>query len=555
MQTPTGITKLKKYPIFVALLLILGASNAIAQSPDREAIRLEMESLESTGHLSVRNVEVASGALLAEIYEARQFAPAWTRPGQIAELVKLVMSAETDGLDPEDYNAAAVEAAYQRLLDDSPVAAEERAEIDVLLTDTLIRFAYHLRFGKINPYTLDPQWNFNRKLRTPSPAASIQAAIDSESLQAHIWSMIPRGWAYLELQQALAAYRALAEAGGWPTVPAGTTLRREDSDPRVPIIASRLAVTGDLDPDIARVATERYDDAIEEGVRRFQARHGLDADGIIGAGTLAAMNVPAEARVRQLEINLERARWVFDDLSDNFILVNIAGFRVYVIRDRQVVWQSRVQVGKPFQKTPVFRDEMKYLVFNPTWTVPFSIATRDLLPQIQANPGILSARGFDVRDSSGRNVDPATVEWSALSRRRFPYTLVQRPGPNNALGRLKFMFPNEHAVYLHDTPSKHLFDRAGRAFSAGCIRVEHPFELAEILLGPDGWNQKRFEDVLATGKETTVFLSKPLPVLLLYWTAQVSADGEILFLPDIYERDDAIADALDAPFSLDSPAE
>jgi len=214
-----------------------------------------------------------------------------------------------------------------------------------------------------------------------------------------------------------------------------------------------------------------------------------------------------------------------------------------------------VQVGKPFQKTPVFRDEMKYLVFNPTWTVPFSIATRDLLPQIQANPGILSTRGFDVRDSSGRNVDPANVDWSALSRRRFPYTLVQRPGPNNALGRVKFMFPNEHAVYLHDTPSKHLFDRAGRAFSAGCIRVEHPFELAEILLGPDGWNQKRFEDVLATGKETTVFLSKPLPVLLLYWTAQVSADGEVLFLPDIYERDDAIADALDAPFSLDSPAE
>ena len=338
-------------------------------------------------------------------------------------------------------------------------------------------------------------------------------------------------------------------------VPAGQTLRPGGSDSRVPIIASRLAVTGDLDPDIARVATERYDDAIEEGVRRFQARHGLDADGIIGAGTLGAMNVPAEARVRQLEINLERARWVFDDLSDNFILVNIAGFRAYVIRDRQVVWQSRVQVGKPFQKTPVFRDEMKYLVFNPTWTVPFSIATRDLLPQIQANPGILSTRGFDVRDSSGRNVDPANVDWSALSRRRFPYTLVQRPGPNNALGRVKFMFPNEHAVYLHDTPSKHLFDRAGRAFSAGCIRVEHPFELAEILLGPDGWNQKRFEDVLATGKETTVFLSKPLPVLLLYWTAQVGADGEILFLPDIYERDDAIADALDAPFSLDSPAE
>jgi len=540
--------------IFPAFLLILGASGAIAQSPESEAIRLEIELLQDSGHLSVRNVEVASGELLAEIYEAREFAPAWTRPDQIADLVKLVKGVETDGLNPADYHADAVADAYQRLIGTDPVLASERAEIDVLFTDALVRLAYHLRFGKINPSTLDPEWNFNRELRTPNPAASIQAAIDAESLPAHLWSMIPRGWAYLELQRALATYRTIAADGGWPAVPEGPTLRPGNGDPRVPTIAKRLAATGDLAPETAASATDSYDAAIEQGVRHFQSRHGLDVDGIVGPGTIAAMNVPAEARVEQLEINLERARWVFDDLSDDFVLVNIAGFRVYVIRDRKVIWESRAQVGKPFQKTPVFRDELRYLVFNPTWTVPFSIATRDLLPQIQADPGILATRGFDVRGRNGQIVDAATVDWSALSRRNFPYTLVQRPGPNNALGRVKFMFPNEHAVYLHDTPSKYLFDRAGRAFSAGCIRVEHPFELAEILLGPDGWNQQRFADVIATGRETTVFLSDPWPILILYWTAQVTADGDVLFLPDIYDRDPAIAKGLEAPFSLDSPA-
>lgn len=526
----------------------------MAQGPESEAIRLEIELLQGSGRLSVRNVEVASGALLADIYEAREFEPAWTRPAQVADLVKLVNGAETDGLSPEDYHAGAVADAYRRLIGAESLRADERAEIDILFTDALIRLAYHLRFGKINPATLDPEWNFNRELRTPDPAASIQAAIDAESLPAHLWSMIPRGWAYLELQGALATYRAIAADGGWPAVPEGPTLRPGDIDPRVPLIAKRLSVTDDIGPEIAASATEYYDAAIEQGVRHFQSRHGLDVDGIVGGGTLAAMNVPAEARVGQLEINLERARWVFDDLADDFVLVNIAGFRVYVIRDRKVIWQSRAQVGKPFQKTPIFRDELKYLVFNPTWTVPFSIATRDLLPQIQADPSILASRGFDIRGRNGQVVDAATVDWSALSRRNFGYTLVQRPGPNNALGRVKFMFPNEHAVYLHDTPSKYLFDRAGRAFSAGCIRVEHPFELAEILLGPDGWNQQRFADVLASGRETTVFLSNPLPILILYWTAQVTADGDVLFLPDIYDRDPAVARGLEAPFSLDSPA-
>jgi murein L,D-transpeptidase YcbB/YkuD len=276
-------------------------------------------------------------------------------------------------------------------------------------------------------------------------------------------------------------------------------------------------------------------------------------DGIVGAGTLREMNVPAGQRVQQLEVNLERARWVLDDLSERFVLVNIAGFRMYVIADREVVWESRVQVGRPYRKSPVFRDDIKYLVFNPTWTVPYSIATRDLLPQIQSDPGFFEDRGFDLRDRNGQLVEPSSVNWTQVAVGRFPFTLVQRPGPANALGRVKFMFPNEHAVYLHDTPSKYLFDRADRTFSSGCIRVENPFELAEVLLGTDGWNQDRLRQVLDTGKERTVFLSEPVPILLLYWTAQAGPDRTVSFFRDVYERDAAIIEALDQPFALDPP--
>jgi murein L,D-transpeptidase YcbB/YkuD len=355
------------------------------------------------------------------------------------------------------------------------------------------------------------------------------------------------------MRDALARYRKIAAAGGWPSVPEGPTLRPGATDPRVATIARRLVISGDLDDGVAPGSPDAYSPEIEQAVRRFQARHGLDADGIVGAGTLRELNVPAEQRVQQLEINLERARWVLDDLSERFILVNIAGFRVYVVQDRQVTWESRVQVGKTYRKSPVFRDEMKYLVFNPTWTVPYSIATRDLLPQIKQDPGFFESRGFDLRDRAGRLVDPKSVDWSQVTAGRFPYTLVQRPGPANALGRVKFMFPNEHAVYLHDTPSRYLFDRADRTFSSGCIRVENPFELAEILLGSDGWTQEKFQQVLETGKERTVFLSEPIPVLLLYWTAQASPDGTVSFFPDVYDRDAAIIEALDEPFALDLP--
>jgi murein L,D-transpeptidase YcbB/YkuD len=232
--------------------------------------------------------------------------------------------------------------------------------------------------------------------------------------------------------------------------------------------------------------------------------------------------------------------------------VNIAGFRAYLLRDREIVWETKVQVGKTYHQSPVFRDEIKYLVFNPTWTVPYSIASKEILPAIKRDPEYFQKRDFDVKNRSGEIIDPTTVDWASVTQRNFVYTLVQRPGPNNALGRVKFMFPNKYAVYLHDTPSKYLFSRAERAFSHGCVRVENPYDFAELLLG-SGWDQDKIAVTLDSKETKTVMLPEPLPVLLMYWAAVVSQDGEVTFYDDVYSRDQRIADALDEPFRFEMP--
>jgi murein L,D-transpeptidase YcbB/YkuD len=276
-------------------------------------------------------------------------------------------------------------------------------------------------------------------------------------------------------------------------------------------------------------------------------RRGLKPDGAVGNNTIAALNIPDEVIIDQIRVNLERIRWVLHEDLDTFIFVNIPGFRVYYVRDEKVQWSSRAQVGKPYRKTPVFRGEMTYLEFNPTWTIPPTILAKDILPAVKRDPAYLRQRNIRVLTRQGKVVDEKSIKWSNYSGRNFPYILRQEPGPNNALGLVKFIFPNKHAVYLHDTPSKSLFERDARAFSSGCIRIENPFELAKLLLGED-WNDDRIQQVLKSKKTTKVNLSRPIPVILFYLTAFPATNGKLHGRPDIYKRDQAILEDLNAEF-------
>jgi murein L,D-transpeptidase YcbB/YkuD len=526
-----------------ALCWLVWQVSAVAQDAT-DFIRTRVEELRANGVLQVRGQPIASRDLLPRIYENREFAPAWTTLRQVDSLLEMLDESYREGLDPDDYHAAAVRSARAALTELELLAPDERAELDILFTDSVIRLGYHLRFGKVDPTALDGNWNSSTELLRGDPAETIQDAIDSPSLREFAARVIPRVFLYERFKAALAEYRAIEAKGGWPAVPGGPTLTPGATDERVRALAARLAVTGDLLPSVAVDGT-RYDEPLAAAVRRFQARHGLAADAAVGPATLAALNVPVAARIEQLRANLERARWVFYDPESEFLVVNIAGFELYIVRRGEVAWRTRVQVGRPYRQTPIFRAEMTYLVVNPTWTVPPTIYRNDILPAVRRDPAYLASRNIDAFDSRGVAVDPATADWSA---RNPPYRLVQRPGPDNALGRIKFMFPNEHAVYLHDTPSRDLFERDSRAFSSGCIRVEDPFELAEQLLGARG--RERLDALTATGRTQTVFLEKPMTVMLLYWTAEVDADGQVTFFPDVYGRDPGVVAALAEPFRV-----
>ncbi len=531
--------------IRLAAVATLLAASALARAQELdELIRQRVEQLRETGVLEIDGEAVAARNLLPRIYENRSFAPAWTKLAQFDSLLDMLEESYLEGLDPDDYHAKALRARRATLTSLDVLPQPERAGLDILLTDSVIRLGYHLRFGKVDPVELDTNWNESRDLVGEDAAVTLQRAIDSASLREFAAKAIPRAFIYDRFKVALAQYRAYAAAGGWPEVPRGPTLKIGMSDARVRTLAERLAVTGDLQPAAAAAATEVFDETIAAAVRDFQARHGLAVDGTVGRATLDALNVPVEARIEQIRANLERARWVLYDPEREFLVVNIAGFQLYLVRRGEVVWRTRVQVGRPYRQTPVFRAEMTYLVVNPTWTVPPTILRQDIVPQVRRNPEYLKSRNIDVLDRGGQLVDPATVDWRARS---FPYQLVQRPGPDNALGQIKFMFPNPHLVYLHDTPSHELFERDNRAFSSGCIRVENPLELAELLLG-DKWPRERLDALLATQRTQTVFLDTPVAVMLLYWTTETNADGRVYFFPDVYERDAGVIAALARPF-------
>ncbi|MFC3226334.1 murein L,D-transpeptidase [Marinibaculum pumilum] len=293
---------------------------------------------------------------------------------------------------------------------------------------------------------------------------------------------------------------------------------------------------------------EIYDNALVAAVLRFQRRHGLEPDGVVGPKTLAALNVPLADRIRQVELNLERWRWLPADLGRRYVLVNIAGYDYRLVEDGVEKLYGRTIVGRSYRSTPVFSDKIEYLVFNPKWTVPRRLAVEDKLPQIKEDPDFLRREGFSVYVGWGEDAQeimPEFIDWHSLSKNNFPYRLVQSPGASNALGQVKFLFPNKYDVYLHDTPSRHLFKRANRAFSSGCIRVEHPLDLAEhLLMSEPGWDRARIDGALQLDRERWITLREPVPVHLLHWTTWRDPDGTLQFRDDLYGRDSRLAQAL-----------
>ncbi len=497
----------------------------------------------SHGEPAIAGVVVASGSMLASLYEQRDYRLLWDQR-RAEGLHRLLVATRRDGFYRGDFHYAEIDGALARGgLSDLP--ADERAALDVLLSDSLLRYLHHHRYGKVDATRIDPSWGQSSPPAFESLAQDLRDAIEASDLESQIAAVIRWPGFYRELRDGLERYRRLAEMGPWPTVPDGSTIKAGMRDEQVPRIRARLTVTGDYpDPGVAADPL-LYDAPTQAAVERFQERHGLAKDGVVGPETRAAMNVSVAQRIDQIRVNLERMRWVADRLPEDFVLVDIPGYRVQLFRRGQPIFSSRAIVGRPERSTPVFRDELAYLELNPTWTVPPTILAEDILPKMQIDPNYIYDRGLRVIDREGRSIAPESVNWY-LPARAFPYMLRQGPGEENALGRVKFMFPNRFSVYLHDTPERDLFNRTVRALSSGCVRVEEPLRLAELVLDdPHRWNAARFEDLLDEGKTRVVRLERPIPVLLTYWTAVAEEAGRVHFRPDIYARDEAVLRVLD----------
>jgi murein L,D-transpeptidase YcbB/YkuD len=509
-----------------------------------------MVQLQDTNSLTIDSNKIAAHTLIPELYTRRHFTMAWQDASKRDELIGIIQHIDSEGLNPEDYLLHSLLKYHEqeKLLTDS-----DRVDFDILLTESLVRLGYHLRFGKVDPKSQEPNWNLNRSLENEDPAAIIQAAIDAYSIQAFIDREIPRQAFYVRYKQALADYRNIKAQGGWPVVPPGPSLKPGMQDPRITLLKKRLQIEGYLKGSLAD-PPEYFDAALEEAVNQFQQRHGLGIDGVAGKQTLEAMNISVEDRIDQIRVNLERGRWVFKDIQGEFFIINIAGFKAYFVRDNQLVWTSRVMVGRTYRKTPIFKSAIRYMILNPTWTVPPGILRKDVLPKVRKDPEYIQEQRFAVLDGAGKRVDPASIDWSASAGKNLSYTFRQASGPDNALGRIKFVFPNSHFVYLHDTPHKELFDRPERTFSSGCIRIENPLELAELLLNDkEKWSQQKIAEAIATDKTQTINLPQPVTIMLLYWTVVIDPDGTVNFTKDIYGRDKKVLETLDGEFNISLP--
>ena len=535
------------------LLLLALLFSTYTQADVRREIRDINESLFVDRHDSrvLYRGTVHAPEFLGVFYDLLEYQPAWTDPDYVGEMINLLGDSELEGLNPDDYHYGDLQALRREYKADQADRDTIRAQFDVLLSDGVLLYARHLLEGKVDPRTMDSSWNYPRRDFVPEVVAqSLVQAISERRVGQVLEQLKPNVPAYRQMKKELLHYRELADTQQFFFVPTGTVLKPRQTGESIVLLRRRLAQLGYLP--LNAPESEHFGATLEGAVREFQRDHSIDSDGIVGKQSFTVLNMTFQQRVDKLRINMDRIRWISQDLSDDFILVNIAGYELHYFRNRELVWETPVMTGTINTRTPIFQKRLRYLEFNPTWTPPHSIINRSLFSKFKANPQYAVDKNYQFYNSAGTAVDPLKIDWAKYTGPTFPYRVVQAPGPYNAMGQVKFMFPNRHAVYMHDTPSKALFSRTSRAFSAGCIRVKDPLELARILLDdPENWSAGKIDALLASGKPKQVArIQRKIDVLLMYWTVSPTTSGRMQFHPDIYELDPLALAALDAPVKV-----
>jgi murein L,D-transpeptidase YcbB/YkuD len=548
--------------------------------------RQKIQTSKYAPNIQIQTKNIKAHKDLPKLYEENNYSLFWIQSNglspQAYEMVEIIRNSGDEAFNPKDYNLKEIESTLSRMDNDleseNSYDDEDLAELELLLSNAFLTYGHDLHYGRVRAEQINLELSTGE--RPVNLSNLLVTAIETNQVRGTLDGLLPKYPMYAKLRISLKEYREIAANGGWQPVPYGDKFKKGARGQRVLALSKRLKVTGELDSSTPE--GDLFDETLDQAVRKYQQRNGLYVDGVVGKSTIEALNVPVEERISQIELTMERWRLLPQYLGNRYILVNIANFHLYGIENNNDTINMRIVVGKPQWNTPMFSEEMTHLIINPYWNIPPSIFRDDIAPKIKQDPEYLAKRSIDalglkapekivveetevveVEDNleSTEVTDENNAEEKELSQAEIQnkqaqkeyaskvlsgkYRLRQNPGPGNPLGRIKFLFPNKHSVYLHDTPNRGFFKRAQRNFSHGCIRVEKPLELAEFVLSSNpNWTQSAIQSSINRGKTKTVYLDQTIPVYVLYFTAWVDNEGSVNFHKDVYGLDKTLYNAL-----------
>ncbi|AVR45558.1 hypothetical protein C7S20_09920 [Christiangramia fulva] len=530
------------FSIFLFLIAFSGCKNdeekKEASSTSEEKVTKKAENL--TNSHSLQNL-FASGidstafyapAQISAFYRKNEFQPIWNDSQLREDIIANIENSEAKGLFPEDYHASEIRELHNSINSNSD---EKNARFEILLTDAFFRLAHDLATGKLNPKELYANWG--TPLNSVAPENLLSNVIKKNNVSEILVSLEPENPVYSGLKKALRNFEKDSFSEEKITkIPAGKLIRPGERDERISKVAKRLQELGFHQK--STDTTKLYGEDLEKSLRNFQKAHGLEEDGIIGGSTIDNLNKSQEDRYHQVLVNLERWRWYPRKLGEQYILINISDFQLNLIKEGDTLGTYKTMVGLPSRQTPVFSDEIEYVIYNPTWTIPPTIEKKDVVPGMRRDRNYLKERSLNVYDKQNNRVDPSKIEWT--SSEPYSYTYRQGPGPTNPLGQVKIIYPNKYMIYLHDTPHRELFNKRNRARSSGCVRVENALQLAKYLLNDQPkYDDEKIKEILDSGKTTEIPVTKKVSVHHFYWTAYPENDS-IKFIDDIYDLDEEL---------------
>ncbi|MCE7053196.1 L,D-transpeptidase family protein [Algoriphagus sp. AGSA1] len=544
--------KLQKIIIVLLLSLTPGLFCFAQNTGLKDNIRIRLEQDQPDIPLNVQGNELFAKGDIHQFYTNRLFEPVWIQAGVLTELAYElrfeIMQSKFDGLNPSDYYLDHINSIFEQFEGNKKTGQanglDELTGIELLLSDAFFHLAAHLELGKVNPESLKGDWEITRKTSKVSYPELLSSALAQQQIRQSLETLYPNITVYKKGREVIRAIDEIRKKDtlNWKAVKVVKSIKVGETNSSIPNLRERLVFWKYLEP-YAYEDEKAYDSTMFLAVQKFQERNGLEPDGALGKNTVYALNQSPTYLIDKASVNMERLRWLPDTLRGaEMILVNIANYQLDYLSNRDTLFSTRVIVGTKYHKSPIFSSAMSYIVFSPYWNLPTSIVRNEVMPAVRKNPNYLVQKNMEVVTYSGQAVDPSSVNWSGKS---IPYMVRQKPGEHNSLGLVKFMFPNEHSVYIHDTPARSLFSREDRALSHGCIRIQNPATFAQLLLKGNGaWTPEKINAAMHQKHEQIVRLDRKIPVVLLYLTFWADSKGQGHFRQDIYDRDAEVLSAL-----------